>query len=125
MYSRTVCRTVRPGRSSSGCPGETGLLHRHAAERRESANLCEELSPTRWQAPSLRADWRVREVAAHRSRGSRYPTAKVLPEPAEARGSLHRMTDRLARRDAGRPGPGPARPHRPHRSEDAHRFVTR
>ncbi|OIK29583.1 maleylpyruvate isomerase family mycothiol-dependent enzyme [Streptomyces malaysiense] len=71
-----------------------------AAERRESAKLFEELSPAQWDAPSLCAGWRVREVVAHMSMGFRYPTAKVLLELAKARGSLHRMTDRLARRDA-------------------------
>ncbi len=71
-----------------------------AAERRESANVFEELAPAQWDAPSLCAGWRVREVVAHMSMGFRYPTARVLLELARARGSLNRMTDRLARRDA-------------------------
>ncbi len=50
--------------------------------------------------PSLCAGWRVREVVAHMSMGFRYPAVKVLGELVKARGSLHRMTDRLARRDA-------------------------
>ncbi|CAL2068098.1 hypothetical protein GPN2_20416 [Streptomyces murinus] len=94
-----------------------------AAERRESANVFEELAPAQWDAPSLCAGWRVREVVAHMLTGFRYPTARVLLELARARGSLNRMTDRLARRDAAahqdrgvhdrRPGPGPARPSAP------------
>ncbi|MFF5402802.1 maleylpyruvate isomerase family mycothiol-dependent enzyme [Streptomyces misionensis] len=71
-----------------------------AAERRELANFFEGLSPAQWEAPSLCAGWRVREVVAHMSTGFRHPTAKVLLELVKARGSLHRTTDRLARRDA-------------------------
>ncbi|MFH8336722.1 maleylpyruvate isomerase family mycothiol-dependent enzyme [Streptomyces sp. AM6-12] len=71
-----------------------------AAERRDLATFFEELSPAQWDAPSLCAGWRVREVVAHMSMGFRYPTAKVLLELPRARGSLNRMTDRLARRDA-------------------------
>ncbi|MEU6776962.1 maleylpyruvate isomerase family mycothiol-dependent enzyme [Streptomyces sp. NPDC046759] len=70
------------------------------AERRELADLFEELTPEQWDAPSLCAGWRVREVVAHMSLGLRHSTGKVLAELVRARGSLHRMTDRLARRDA-------------------------
>ncbi|MEU3530732.1 maleylpyruvate isomerase N-terminal domain-containing protein [Streptomyces murinus] len=110
-----------------------------AAERRESANVLEELTPAQRDAPSLCAGRRVREVVAHMSMGFRYPTARVLLEPVRARGSPSRMTDRLAHRDAAahqdrpghhrRPGPGPAGPSTaaPHgrlQGEEAHRFVT-
>ncbi|MFI9252161.1 maleylpyruvate isomerase family mycothiol-dependent enzyme [Streptomyces sp. NPDC053069] len=71
-----------------------------AAERRELADLFETLTPGQWDAPSLCAGWRVREVVAHMSMGFRHPTARVLWELVQARGSLHRTTDRLARRDA-------------------------
>ncbi|MFF7751460.1 maleylpyruvate isomerase family mycothiol-dependent enzyme [Streptomyces sp. NPDC007971] len=71
-----------------------------AAERRELADLFGTLTPGQWEAPSLCAGWRVREVVAHMSMGFRYPTVKVLGELVRARGSLNRMTDRLARRDA-------------------------
>ncbi|EST35910.1 maleylpyruvate isomerase family mycothiol-dependent enzyme [Streptomyces roseochromogenus] len=71
-----------------------------AAERRELADFFEALTPAQWDAPSLCAGWRVREVVAHMSMGFRYPTPRVLRELVKARGSLHRMTDRLARRDA-------------------------
>ncbi|MFF8990655.1 maleylpyruvate isomerase family mycothiol-dependent enzyme [Streptomyces sp. NPDC014983] len=71
-----------------------------AAERLELANFLDGLAPAQWDAPSLCAGWRVREVVAHMSMGFRYPTAKVLVELVRARGSLNRMTDRLARRDA-------------------------
>ncbi|MER6257638.1 maleylpyruvate isomerase N-terminal domain-containing protein [Streptomyces sp. NPDC001584] len=42
-----------------------------AAERRELADVLDALTPDRWDAPSLRAGWRVREVAAHLSLGFR------------------------------------------------------
>ncbi|MGG2459126.1 maleylpyruvate isomerase family mycothiol-dependent enzyme [Streptomyces sp. RGM 3693] len=71
-----------------------------AAERRELADLLDTLSPEQWDAPSLCAGWRVREVAAHMSLGFRYPFPKIAVELLKARGSLHRMTDRCARKDA-------------------------
>ncbi|MFF1696904.1 maleylpyruvate isomerase family mycothiol-dependent enzyme [Streptomyces sp. NPDC058257] len=71
-----------------------------AAERRELAALLDDLSPAQWEAPTLCAGWRVREVAAHMSLGFRYSLPKTLTELVKARGSLHRMTDRCARKDA-------------------------
>ena len=43
-----------------------------AAERTELAAMLDDLSPAQWDAPSLCAGWRVREVAAHMSMGFRY-----------------------------------------------------
>ncbi|MFD7549020.1 maleylpyruvate isomerase family mycothiol-dependent enzyme [Streptomyces sp. NPDC059578] len=71
-----------------------------AAERGELADLLDTLHPEQWDAPSLCAGWRVREVAAHMSLGFRYPLPRVLWELVRARGGLHRMTDRRARADA-------------------------
>jgi uncharacterized protein (TIGR03083 family) len=71
-----------------------------AAERRELADLFGDLDPARWEAPSLCAGWRVREVVAHMSMGFRHSTPAVLWELAKARGSVNRVADRLARRDA-------------------------
>lgn len=50
-----------------------------------------------WDEPSLCSGWRVREVAAHMSRGVRYSLPRVAAELVKARGSLNRMTDRCAR----------------------------
>lgn len=36
-----------------------------AAERAEMADFLESLSAEQWEAPSLCAGWRVRDVAAH------------------------------------------------------------
>jgi uncharacterized protein (TIGR03083 family) len=71
-----------------------------AAERHEIADLLDALPPAQWDAPTLCAGWRVREVAAHMSLGFRYSLPKTLAELVKARGSLHRMTDRCARGDA-------------------------
>ncbi|ARX81850.1 maleylpyruvate isomerase family mycothiol-dependent enzyme [Streptomyces alboflavus] len=71
-----------------------------AAERRDLADLLDGLEPAQWDAPSLCAGWRVREVAAHMSLGFRCSLPRVLWELLRAGGSLHRMTDRRARADA-------------------------
>ncbi|MFF5973893.1 maleylpyruvate isomerase family mycothiol-dependent enzyme [Streptomyces sp. NPDC012769] len=71
-----------------------------AAERRELAAVLDGLSTEQWDAPSLCGGWRVREVAAHMSMGFRYAFGRTALELARAGGNLHRMTDRVARRDA-------------------------
>ncbi|MGW7437314.1 maleylpyruvate isomerase family mycothiol-dependent enzyme [Streptomyces sp. NPDC054849] len=71
-----------------------------AAERRELADVLDALTPAQWDAPSLCAGWRVREVAAHMSLGFRTSLPGFAAELLRARGNLHRMTDRTARRDA-------------------------
>lgn len=76
-----------------------------AAERRELAAMLDGLPAAGWDAPSLCGGWRVREVAAHMSMGFRYSFARTAAELVRARG-LHRMTDRLARRDAAAMAPG-------------------
>lgn len=71
-----------------------------AAERRELAAVLDGLSAEEWDAPTLCGGWRVREVAAHMTMGFRYSLSKLGWELITARGSLHRMTDRCARKDA-------------------------
>ncbi|GFE12279.1 hypothetical protein Sgleb_03260 [Streptomyces glebosus] len=71
-----------------------------AAERRELAAMLDGLSAGQWDAPTLCAGWRVREVVAHMSMGFRYSLPKTVAELVRAGGNLHRMTDRCARRDA-------------------------
>ncbi|MER6520741.1 maleylpyruvate isomerase family mycothiol-dependent enzyme [Streptomyces sp. NPDC001553] len=78
----------------------TDIAAATAAERRELADLLDSLTPDQWDAPSLCAGWRVREVAAHMSLGFRYSLPRFAVELVTARGSLDRMTDRAARRDA-------------------------
>ncbi|MER7951868.1 maleylpyruvate isomerase family mycothiol-dependent enzyme [Streptomyces sp. NPDC096079] len=71
-----------------------------AAERRELADLFDTLRTDQWNEQSLCAGWRVRDVAAHMSMGFRLSLPATLGELVKARGNLHRMTDRVARRDA-------------------------
>lgn len=71
-----------------------------AAERRELAAVLDGLSAAQWQAPTLCAGWRVRELAAHMSMGFRYSLPRTLAKLLRSGGHLHRMTDRCARRDA-------------------------
>lgn len=71
-----------------------------AAERQELAALLDGLSAEEWDAPTLCAGWRVREVAAHMTMGFRYSLPKMARELVRARGNLHRMTDRCAHEDA-------------------------
>ncbi|APE24801.1 MULTISPECIES: maleylpyruvate isomerase family mycothiol-dependent enzyme [Streptomyces] len=71
-----------------------------AAERRELADVLDSLRPEQWNEQSLCARWRVRDVAAHMSMGFRLSLPATLGELVKARGNLHRMTDRVARRDA-------------------------
>ncbi|MGW3076079.1 maleylpyruvate isomerase family mycothiol-dependent enzyme [Kitasatospora sp. NPDC001132] len=83
---------------------DTGQLHwireQIAAERRELARVFAAFTPEQWNSPSLCAGWRVREVAAHMSTGFRYSTVRTAVELARSGGNLHRMADRIARRDA-------------------------
>lgn len=98
--------TSRPARRSTRRPTSPASAHRRtiaaavAAERRELADVLDDLRPEGWDAPSLCAGWRVREVAAHLSLGFRTTLPGFAAELLRARGSLHRMTDRTARRDA-------------------------
>ncbi|MEV7523409.1 maleylpyruvate isomerase family mycothiol-dependent enzyme [Streptomyces sp. NPDC091371] len=86
--------------SRSDSTAKTAIAAATAAERRELADVLDSLSPAQWDAPSLCAGWRVREVAAHMSLGFRTSPAGFAAELLRARGNPHRMTDRTARRDA-------------------------
>lgn len=71
-----------------------------AAERSELADVLDTLTEQQWDAPTLCKGWRVRDVVAHMSMGFRYSFGSTALELARSGGNLHRMTDRLARRDA-------------------------
>jgi uncharacterized protein (TIGR03083 family) len=79
------------------------LLTTIGAERRAFASLLEGLSESDWDAPSLCAGWRVREVVAHMTMPFRYSPPRFLAELARSRGNFARMADRVARRDAQAP----------------------
>lgn len=71
-----------------------------AAERREQVEFLSTLTEQQWDAPSLCAGWRVREVIAHTTLAYRLKPGRMIVELAKARGSFNRMSDRLAQRDA-------------------------
>ncbi|NYE50287.1 uncharacterized protein (TIGR03083 family) [Spinactinospora alkalitolerans] len=73
------------------------------AERLALAGLLEGLAPEEWEHPSLCADWRVRDVAAHLSMAPEFTLGSALVELARARGGYNRMVRETARRKAARP----------------------
>src|SRR5437588_12757170 len=74
-----------------------------AAEYLALADLLASATDTQWDAPSLCAGWRVREVVAHMTMPFRYSTPRFLGEMVRSGGNFARMADRVARRDARAP----------------------
>jgi len=79
---------------------ETHLSAHIAAERRELADVLGALPAQEWDAPTLCAGWRVREVVAHMTMPFRYSAERFGAELAESGGNFDQMADRCARRDA-------------------------
>jgi uncharacterized protein (TIGR03083 family) len=79
---------------------QTDIRQEVAAERRELAVVLAGLPPASWDAPSLCAGWRVREVVAHMTMPFRYSTARFVRNLLRARGNFNAMSDRCARQDA-------------------------
>jgi uncharacterized protein (TIGR03083 family) len=77
-----------------------------AAQRGELAAVLGELPAGRWDAPTLCAGWRVREVVAHITMPFRYSAPRFMVELARSRGKFDEMADRVARRDAASLSPG-------------------
>jgi uncharacterized protein (TIGR03083 family) len=77
-----------------------------AAQRGELAAVLGELPAGRWDAPTLCAGWRVREVVAHITMPFRYSAPRFMVELARSRGRFNQMADRVARRDAASLSPG-------------------
>lgn len=71
-----------------------------AAEYRDLAAILESTSESSWDAPSLCAGWRTREVVAHLTMPLRYSTSRFMMELGRAKGDFNRMADRCAKRDA-------------------------
>lgn len=74
-----------------------------AGERRELAAVLAGLPAEAWDAPTLCAGWRVREVVAHITMPFRYRPPRFAAEMIRSRGNFNRMADRCARRDATAP----------------------
>ncbi|WP_426512697.1 maleylpyruvate isomerase family mycothiol-dependent enzyme [Dactylosporangium sp. McL0621] len=77
-----------------------------AGERADLAEVLAGLTSQQWDAPTLCAGWRVREVVAHTTQPFRTSVPRTLLELARAGGSFNRMADRTARRDAARMSAG-------------------
>ncbi|MCZ4584401.1 maleylpyruvate isomerase family mycothiol-dependent enzyme [Rhodococcus opacus] len=71
-----------------------------AGERRDLASMLARLTPEQWDAPSLCAGWRSREVIAHITMPYRLSTPRILLKMVKARGNFNRMSDAQAREDA-------------------------
>jgi uncharacterized protein (TIGR03083 family) len=74
-----------------------------SAERRAFGDVLAGLRDADWDAPSLCAGWRVREVVAHMTMPFRFSPLRFVGEMARSRGDFARMADRVARRDAQAP----------------------
>ncbi len=79
---------------------ESELPAQIAAERRELARVLSDLPSLAWDADTLCAGWRVREVVAHMTMPFRYSAARFAAELARSGGRFDLMSDRVARRDA-------------------------
>lgn len=82
---------------------DSDLSEKITAERHDLADLLSGLPAHSWDAPTLCAGWRVREVVAHMTMPFRYSTRQFLTELGKARGNFTRMADRCAKRDAALP----------------------
>ncbi|MEV4482768.1 maleylpyruvate isomerase family mycothiol-dependent enzyme [Micromonospora coxensis] len=85
--------------------GDDELRAAVAAERREQATMLAALRPEQWDAPTLCDGWRVREVVAHITMPFRASLGRTVVDLVRAGGSVNRMADRCARRDAARLSP--------------------
>jgi uncharacterized protein (TIGR03083 family) len=82
---------------------DVALQETIAAERGDLAEVLRGLTSASWDAPTLCAGWRVREVVAHMTMPFRYSSGRFVMEVIRDRGRFHRMADRCARRDGSMP----------------------
>lgn len=73
-----------------------------AAERTELADVLASLRPEQWDAATLCAGWRVREVVAHTTMPFRMSVPRFVLDFARSGFRFNAMADRCARRDAAR-----------------------
>ena len=71
-----------------------------AAEYLDLAAILDGGPESWWDAPSLCAGWRTREVVAHLTMPLRYPPERFMAELSKANGDFNSMADRIARQDA-------------------------
>jgi uncharacterized protein (TIGR03083 family) len=73
------------------------------AERRAFSHVLTALPEADWNAPSLCAGWRTREVVAHMTMPFRFSAPRFLGEMARSGMKFARMADRVALRDGQAP----------------------
>jgi uncharacterized protein (TIGR03083 family) len=73
------------------------------AERRAFSGVLAALTEADWNAPSLCAGWRTREVVAHMTMPFRFSAPRFFGELARSRMNFARMADRVAHRDGEAP----------------------
>ena len=75
-----------------------------AWQRRELADLLDDLSDAEWETPSLCAGWRVRDVAAHVALAPQAASIWAMTADAvRAKGRFHRLNHDSSVRHAQRP----------------------
>jgi len=74
-----------------------------AAEFVALADLLDSATDAQWDAPSLCAGWRVREVVAHMTMAARYPEDKFMAELRRCDFDFDRLSNEIASRDAELP----------------------
>jgi uncharacterized protein (TIGR03083 family) len=79
---------------------DTELRGEVRAQRAELAAILQELPAQAWDAATLCAGWRVRELVAHITMPFRYSTGRFLGQLVRSGGRFNLMSDRCARRDA-------------------------
>ena len=84
---------------------DNDLMQAIAGERRDEVAMLAALPADAWDAPTLCAGWRVREVVAHQTMPFRYSGRRFALELLKAGGRFDRMADHVARRDAGSMSP--------------------
>jgi len=103
---------MRPGQKKFATGGnamtispttESQLTQMIAAERRDLAAELSALPAEAWDAPTLCAGWRVRDLVAHVTMPFRYSTGRFVFEMLRSGGRFHAMANRCARRDAAAP----------------------
>jgi uncharacterized protein (TIGR03083 family) len=70
------------------------------AEYLDLAAVLERAPQAWWDAPSLCAGWRTREVIAHLTMPLRYPPQRFMDELSKVRGDFNAMADHVAKQDA-------------------------
>jgi uncharacterized protein (TIGR03083 family) len=92
--------TMNDGTMNDDAMNDDAIRAAIVAERTDLAAMLAGLRPEQWEAPTLCAGWRVREVVAHMTMAYRMSAPRFFLELARSRFRFNAMADRQARRDA-------------------------